>query len=70
MELWVEKAKKSDNRYINTFLNTLKNWNQYILNYFNDRISNGMVEGINNKIKRIKRMAFGFRNFNNFRLRI
>ena len=26
----------------------------------------GMVEGINNKIKRIKRMAFGFRNFNNF----
>jgi len=29
-----------------------------------------MVEGINNKIKRIKRMAFGFRNFNNFRLKI
>ncbi|OQY26978.1 MAG: hypothetical protein B6244_11930, partial [Candidatus Cloacimonetes bacterium 4572_55] len=42
----------------------------YVLNYFNERISNGMVEGINNKIKRIKRMAFGFRNFNNFRLRI
>ncbi|OQY25992.1 MAG: hypothetical protein B6244_14465, partial [Candidatus Cloacimonetes bacterium 4572_55] len=31
IELWVEKAKKLDNRYTNTFLNTLKNWKQYVL---------------------------------------
>ena len=33
-------------------------------------LSNGSLEGINNKIKVIKRTAYGFRNFNHFRLRI
>ena len=62
IEQWALKAKDMNNRYINKFLNTLENWKEYALNYFNDRISNGIVEGINNKIKLIKRMAFGFRN--------
>ncbi len=67
---WVEKAKKLKNRFVNTFLKTLNNWKELVLNYFIDRISNGIVEGINNKIKAIKRMAFGFMNFNNFKNRI
>jgi transposase len=70
IDQWSTEAEKMKNRCINTFLNTLKNWKNYVLNYFNDRVSNGLVEGINNKIKLIKRMAFGFRNFENFRLRI
>ncbi|MDH2959051.1 transposase [Staphylococcus aureus] len=32
--------------------------------------SNGAIEGINNKIKLIKRISFGYRNFNNFKARI
>ncbi|MFY1067526.1 transposase, partial [Enterococcus sp. AD013-P3] len=32
--------------------------------------SNGFVEGTNNKIKIIKRVAYGYRNFLNFRSRI
>ncbi|WP_245617898.1 transposase [Carnobacterium gallinarum] len=32
--------------------------------------SNGIVEGLNNKIKIIKRVAYGYRNFINFRTRI
>ncbi|WP_245150457.1 transposase, partial [Weissella cibaria] len=32
--------------------------------------SNGPIEGSNNKIKAIKRTAYGFRSFKNFRLRI
>ncbi|HAP6170202.1 TPA: transposase, partial [Enterococcus faecium] len=32
--------------------------------------SNGVTEGLNNKIKLIKRIAFGYRNFYNFRARI
>ncbi|HDI7638062.1 transposase, partial [Staphylococcus aureus] len=31
---------------------------------------NGAIEGINNKIKLIKRISFGYRNFNNFKARI
>ena len=34
------------------------------------RLANSALEGINNKIKVIKRTAYGFRNLNNFRLRI
>lgn len=39
-------------------------------NEFGVRLANSALEGINNKIKVIKRTAYGFRNFNNFRLRI
>lgn len=49
---------------------TLNNWGDGILNYFEYRITNGFVEGKNNRIKTIKRMAYGYRNMGNFRLRI
>ncbi len=39
-------------------LNTLSNWREEILNYFDYRITNGFVEGKNNRIKTIKRMAY------------
>ena len=41
-----------------------------ILNYFTNRISSGPVEGLNNKIKVIKRRGFGFRNIANFAKRL
>ena len=52
------------------FRKTLSNWMDKIANYFQHRTTSAMVEGINNKIKLIKRRAFGFRNFGNFRLRV
>jgi transposase len=48
---------------------TIKRWIGEIITYFDHRTSQGVVEGINNKIKLIKRRAFGFRNFDNFRIR-
>ncbi len=51
-------------------LHTLSNWRDEILNYFDYRITNGFVEGKNNRIKTIKRMAYGYRNMDHFRLRI
>jgi transposase len=48
----------------------LNNWREYILNYFKYRFTNGFTEGMNNKIKVLKRIAFGFRSFINFRKRI
>ena len=51
-------------------LHTLTNWREEILNYFDYRITNGFLEGKNNRIKTIKRTAYGYRNLDNFRLRI
>ena len=48
----------------------LHNWRQEILNYFDHRYTNGFVEGKNNRIKVIKRMAYGYRNSHNFRQRV
>ncbi|SHJ51671.1 transposase, partial [Thermoclostridium caenicola] len=46
------------------------NWQKEILNSFDVPYTNGFTEGINNKIKVIKRNAYGIRNFTRFRNRI
>lgn len=48
---------------------TILRWLAEIIAYFDNRTTNGVVEGINNKLKLIKRSAYGFRNFDNFRVR-
>lgn len=65
---WQNKVKALGIQVLNNFLNTLNNWYHWILNYFGIRLTSGGVEGINAKIKLLKRI--GFRNFDNFRLRI
>lgn len=49
---------------------TFYNWQDEILNSFEHPFTNGFTEGVNNKIKVIKRNAFGVRNFKRFRNRI
>ncbi len=51
-------------------IHTLDNWQQEILNYFDYPLTNSFIEGKNNRIKTIKRMAYGYRNMDNFRLSI
>lgn len=65
---WMAKAKRAG--VFTETLKTIHNWFDSIVNYFAHRTTNGPAEGVNNKIKVIKRMAYGFRNFANFRLRI
>ena len=48
---------------------TIVRWLGEIVGYFEQRTTQGVVEGINNKIKLIKRSAYGFRNFENFQRR-
>jgi transposase len=48
----------------------LEKWREEILNYFSLTYTNGFTEGMNNKIKTLKRQAYGFRNFDRFRVRI
>jgi transposase len=54
----------------NSCLTMLKNWEPYILNAFDCSYSNGFTEGVNNTVKVIKRVAYGYRSFTNFRSRI
>jgi len=70
LDRWVEEAQKLNNKYLNSFIKTLNNWKEYVLNYFTHRFTTSIIEGINNSIKVIKRMGYGFRNFGNFKQRI
>lgn len=54
----------------NKHLDTYFKWHKYIINSFYTSYSNGITEGLNTKIKTLKRISFGFRSFPNFRLRI
>ena len=47
----------------------LRHW-KGLVNYFKHPISNGKTEGINNKIKTMKRQAYGFRDIEYFKLRL
>lgn len=48
---------------------TMTRWFGEIIQYFEHRTTSGVVEGINNRLKLIKRSGYGFRNFERFRLR-
>ena len=56
--------------YMKTSIKTLKKHLPYIGNSLLYPYNNGRIEGINNKIKVLNRVAFGYRNFNNFKNRI
>ena len=49
---------------------TIKYWFEKLCNFHLARVSNGPTESLNNLIKRIKRIGFGFRNFENYRIRV
>jgi len=70
LSVWMLKCQWTGNKYLKKFVNTLKNWWDEILNYFIDNVTNGFVEGLNGAIRTIIRVAFGYRNFVNFRLRL
>jgi transposase len=63
---WMEKAAK----FYSESIKTIKNHIQGICNYFYERVTSGMMEGINNKIKLLKRQAYGFTNFDHLRMRL
>lgn len=62
---WLKDAKN----YFPDSHKTIIRWLDEIIAYFDNRTTSGVVEGINNKLKLIKRSAYGFRNFENYRIR-
>lgn len=55
---------------IKTLRKTLMRWKEQILNYFLTGLTNARTEGFNNKAKVVKRRAYGYRSFKNYRLRV
>lgn len=70
MSKWILSAQNSSIQEYLSCSNTLINWQKGILNSFDVPYSNGFTEGCNNKIKVLKRNAYGYRNFERFRKRI
>jgi len=67
---WIRRATYLGSRFLNPFIGTVRRWKEPILGYVRYGLTNGVAEGFNCKVKLVKRMAYGFRNFGNFRLRI
>jgi transposase len=70
LESWVRKAEASGIRMLKSFARTLETHRNGILAYYHHRISTGPLEGMNNKIKTMKRQAYGFRDIPFFKLKI
>ena len=51
-------------------IRTLRKFRSEIHNTFQTNLTNGCLEGINNLIKTVKRVSFGYRNFEHFQIRI
>jgi transposase len=66
IEQWLHKARAIYSQVVATIRTHLDG----ICNYFRNRTTNGVMEGINTRIKLIKRQAYGFVNFHNFRERL
>ena len=62
--------KEKVSKQMQVALKTLKKYMKYIENMFKSNITNELIEGLNNKIKSIKRTAFGYSNFSNFKKHI
>jgi transposase len=70
LRAWVYEAQASGLSQLVKFTQTLHNWWQEFLNYFNEGITSGVVEGLNNAIRGTIRRAFGYHVFENFRLHV
>lgn len=67
---WINSALECGIPQFQNCASTMLNWLTGILNSFDYSITNGFTEGCNNKIKVLKRNAYGYRNFERFRNRI
>ncbi len=67
---WLLDAMKSNVKQLRKIASTLINHLPGIMHYYPHRITNGLLEGLNNKIKTMKRQAYGFRDMKYFTLRL
>ena len=67
---WILQLQECELPQFNACAQSFCNWSKSICNSIEYRYSNGFTEGCNNKIKVLKRNAYGYKNFKRFRNRI
>jgi transposase len=70
LDNWIDQADSLSLPHFSKLAETLNRHRQGLLSYFKHRISTGPLEGLNNKIKVLKRQAYGFRDMVYFKLRL
>jgi transposase len=70
LQAWERQVAESALSCFDSFLGTLASWRELIANYFIARQTSGFVEGVNNKLKVIKRRCYGLTNLARFFQRI
>ncbi len=73
LDAWIKQVGEQGPEHMQKALSAFTNWKPEILAFFRflpTRISNGFVEGKNNRTKAMMRQGYGYRNFQNLRLRI
>ena len=67
---WIEQMRSVKIRPLTDFLNKIIRWEPYIRNSLRYNYSNAFSEGLNNKVRVIQRMAYGYKDFEYLRLKI
>ena len=67
---WIKQYTASDVEALPFPAGSIRHWRGYIQNSWKYGKSNGLSEGLNNKVKVLKRVAFGLHSFESFRKRI
>ncbi|GAC1346953.1 MAG: hypothetical protein NVSMB27_11420 [Ktedonobacteraceae bacterium] len=73
LDAWIEQVTESGFDHLRKALSAFTNWRQEILAFFHflpTRISNGFVEGKNNRTKALMRQGYGYRNRHHLRFHI
>ena len=70
LEGWCRRADATDIRQLHTLSKTLKAHRFGLLNWYDEPISTGPLEGINNKIGALQRRAYGYRNYEHLKQRL
>ena len=67
---WIEEVRTLKHKHMNKFCDLLLAHRTGILNWHKYQISTGPLEGFNNKVKVLKRSAYGYRDDEYFALRV
>jgi transposase len=66
----IQALKQSSFKKLVTLGKTLYQWREEVIRMWRFSKNNGITEGFHRKMKLIQRRAYGFRNFENYRLRV
>ena len=70
LTVFTDQLASSSLPELQTLRRTLMRWRREILAYFGTGLTNARTEGFNNKAKLVKKRAYGYRSFRNYRLRL